>query len=58
MTQEVFDVLMTKEFAGNLIFVDGGMCYGEMWVKENANPTILNSAAKVQVTKIQQTIEA
>jgi len=24
--------------------------YGEIWVKDNTNPTVLNSAAKVQVT--------
>ncbi len=36
---------------GDTVFVGGaGLPYGEIWFKDNANPTTLNSAAKVQIT--------
>ena len=47
---QVIEALLIKEFNENLIFVGGGMCFGEIYVKDNVTPMTLNSAAKVQVT--------
>ena len=56
-SQGIFDdfaerkVLATKEFAGNCVFVQGGMCFGGLSLYDNVTADTIASGSFVQLTR-------